>query len=633
MKYYIFILFLVLINIPLSAQKEKIYQPDGITYESLMDWSKDSLIDLSETVVNDTLRARIFIYLSFQFEATDAEKEQLYLNKALKLSEEIAYKRGIGIVKNNQGGILQNKGQYGEALKNYSEAFDIAESIEDTSFMIVGLQNMSSIYEAREEIETATAVIERAVKLSEKMANPHPLAMMGLYRMLSNFRELNGNFEEAILYLNKALAMTEEGSFYNGLTLINMAMLYERMGNYDLMKKFGEEANLLNATIQSPKIQIIYHEMMGEYYLKITQELPKAEENLLKGLAIAREIQDRSYQADILKSLIKLYKQKGDFEKSTLHHDSLRQVAGQLHELNNESEMLAILDKFEAKEKAQQIEILKKEQQLREEQITRGKLITLGIAILAILAGLGLWFYFKNRVRMYQLRSQVAQQAKELSDQKMKNMQRDMQLKVLQSNLQGQLVERQRIAKDLHDSLGGLLASIKLQMISSKRGNSEPILKSIDRACDEVRTISHHLHPPAFQEKDFLQIIEELIENFNLSPSLNITLDINTPASMNTLSMEQKIEIYRILQELIYNTQRHAEAKNVYVSCTFHDQYLSIMVEDDGKGFSTEKTSFGLGLESIANRAKTLNADWHIDSAEGRGTVAQLSVPLILRDF
>lgn len=615
----------------LSAQEEKIYYPDGISYESVLDADIDALVALSESVVNDTLRARIYAYLSYRVAPTDSEKELAYLDKSFQLSKKINYLRGQGIVKNNLGAIYSDNGDYQTALNYYLEVFDITEQIKDTSFMLLALRNIAHIYERRNQIEESKSTLNRALEIAEQAADTNPLSLSALYNLLGGLSAEEGQYEASIGHLVKALNYTPSGTPEEINLILNMANNYYELGDYKKMLQVIDQAQQLNEQVASPRFAMMRHDLLGKYHLHITGGLEVAEEHYQLALELARSSSNRSYQASSLTSLIQVNKQQGDYKTAVVHHDSLKQLSEELWQLNNEIEMTKMGDKFKAKEKSAQIEVLLKEQEIQEGKVQRSRMLTGGIAIVTLLMGLGLWVFFRNRMRFYQLNTQLAKQAEQISQQELLNVQRDLKLKVVESNLEGQLLERKRVAQDLHDSLGGLLASLKLQALNlTTAADQATLVEGIDQACVEVRSISHHLNPPAFQEQALIEILESLIANFNAQQKVLVQLDVNETEQLEQFSLEQKIELYRIIQELVYNAFRHAEASMINLSLTFHHDYLSLMVEDDGKGFIPEMTKKGLGLESTSRRAENLQATWHIDSSPGRGTVVQVEIPLMI---
>jgi signal transduction histidine kinase len=194
--------------------------------------------------------------------------------------------------------------------------------------------------------------------------------------------------------------------------------------------------------------------------------------------------------------------------------------------------------------------------------------------------------------------------------------------------------ERKRIANDLHDSLGPLLSSVKLN-INSIDVSTEEDRKIIDKAgrhIDEIikslRQISYNLLPNTLERKGLISAISEFTEIINQKSHLQVILHVIKPAS---LAKEKEIHIFRMLQEIIQNTLKHAKAKTLQIGIAQEDGFLLILTKDDGHGFDVNRAKFestGLGLKSLESRKEILNAQLIIDSTPEQGTNHFLKIPL-----
>jgi signal transduction histidine kinase len=194
--------------------------------------------------------------------------------------------------------------------------------------------------------------------------------------------------------------------------------------------------------------------------------------------------------------------------------------------------------------------------------------------------------------------------------------------------------ERKRIANDLHDSLGPLLSSVKLN-INSIDVNTDEDRKIIDKAgrhIDEIikslRQISYNLLPNTLERKGLVAAVNEFTEIVNQRTQLQITFHVIKPA---LLSKEKEIHVFRMLQEIIQNTMKHAQAKTLQIGLAQEDRYLLILTKDDGKGFNVERAkeeSTGLGLKSLESRKEILNGQLVIDSSPEQGTNHFIKIPI-----
>ena len=193
--------------------------------------------------------------------------------------------------------------------------------------------------------------------------------------------------------------------------------------------------------------------------------------------------------------------------------------------------------------------------------------------------------------------------------------------------------ERKRIADDLHDELGPLLSAIKLQINhlepvdETETAVLEKSSEQIDSIIQRFREISYDLLPNTLVRKGFIKATEEFIGKLKPLHPINISFT----SSDFTLKPEREINLYRILQEIIHNTVKHARATALNISIQKNNKTLLLKTKDDGIGFNySEKTqiSSGLGLLSIHSRVELLGGQLLVTSQPGSGTIFEIEMPL-----
>jgi len=205
----------------------------------------------------------------------------------------------------------------------------------------------------------------------------------------------------------------------------------------------------------------------------------------------------------------------------------------------------------------------------------------------------------------------------------------------LNSLLEGQEMERKRLAREIHDGIGPLLSALKLNLANiegdiEKENNDlkKKFLKSnmlIDEVADDLRSISHNLLPKVLSDFGLIEALESLSEKIQTSNSVDMTF-------MHT-GMEKRLDgvielgIYRIGQELISNTLKHANARKITMQLIRRKDFLHLIFEDDGKGFDPETINKGIGIMNIQNRVKALGGEVNFDSHPGKGMTATIDIP------
>jgi signal transduction histidine kinase len=194
--------------------------------------------------------------------------------------------------------------------------------------------------------------------------------------------------------------------------------------------------------------------------------------------------------------------------------------------------------------------------------------------------------------------------------------------------------ERKRIAGDLHDSLGPLLSAVKLNIgnVEVPDPGDQQVLDKTGTYLDEIigslRRISYDLLPGTLERKGLLEAIREFIAQVKNKQSVNIQLYVVKEISV---SKEKEIHIFRMIQEIIHNTIKHAHAHNLQIGFSEEGGYLLCLTKDDGRGFDKEKAmagSHGLGLRSLESRCEILNGILTLDSMPGAGTNYFIKIPL-----
>ena len=204
------------------------------------------------------------------------------------------------------------------------------------------------------------------------------------------------------------------------------------------------------------------------------------------------------------------------------------------------------------------------------------------------------------------------------------------------SVIETQEKERKRIAQELHDGIGQLLSSAKLNMASLENHipQDEPkefllfktSIKLIDNACKEVRNVSHNMMPIALAQKGLNSALKDLILQINASNTLSISLDIHNLD--NHLNEALEISLYRIVQESISNIIKHASATKAIIKIDQIGQSIHLLIKDNGKGFDTSiiNKAEGIGWNNIYSRVSLMNGKIDVHSTKEKGTELSIKI-------
>ena len=215
------------------------------------------------------------------------------------------------------------------------------------------------------------------------------------------------------------------------------------------------------------------------------------------------------------------------------------------------------------------------------------------------------------------------------------------ELQSLNSMLEGQEMERKRLSREIHDGIGPLLSTLKMNLGTlddekvindeKTRANLHEAYELIDEISDDLRSISYNLLPKVLLDFGLAEALETLKDK--IGSSKNVKISVFVTGLNDRLDQVTELAIYRIFQELINNTLKHAKATKITLQLIHSDNKIRLLYEDNGMGFSYELTSKGLGLMNIENRIKALGGKWHIDSTPGRGMTASIEFPIVNNEY
>ena len=230
-------------------------------------------------------------------------------------------------------------------------------------------------------------------------------------------------------------------------------------------------------------------------------------------------------------------------------------------------------------------------------------------------------------------RQQLAKQQDELQQQRIRELEKDKQLVAVDSMLKGQEEERSRLAKDLHDGLGGLLSGVKFSLSNMKdnliitpdnMAVFERSLDMIDTSIKELRRVAHNMMPEMLTKFGLDEALKEYCNTVNATKLLAVKYQ--SFGMDSRLDKSTEIIIYRIVQELLNNILKHAAASEAFVQLIRENNRLNIVVEDNGKGFDTAllENSKGAGWANIRSRVEYLKGQLDIHSEPGKGTLVNI---------
>lgn len=338
------------------------------------------------------------------------------------------------------------------------------------------------------------------------------------------------------------------------------------------------------------------------------------------------EAGDKSRRKEMYENMYDTYFEMGNYKNAIKYQAKYHELKDSIINLEK-TEVIADLS-LRYEKKKDQARILALENENLEKDIIlikhtkqrNGYLFT-GSAIISFI--IFSFIYYQNKSRKDKI----------IADQKINQLEEEKKLLAARFLVEGQGEERKRIAKELHDGLGVLLSTAKMQFSSIKDKSSEnkPLIekatKLLEQAVGDVRKISHNMMPGLLARFGLYEAAENLFEELDDIDGLNSSIHITGDTAR--LPENTEIMLYQIIQEMVNNTMKHAKAKNISLTMNIISDQLIIKYSDDGKGIDV-KEKFdvkSLGLAGVRSRVNFLNGKLNIKSSDVKGTTFLIKIP------
>lgn len=583
----------------------------------------------------------------------------------------------------NMLGILNSKiGLEEKSKKWHLKGINISQKYNDRRIHYINSFGLANAYLSTKEYENSLRLYKQCLEYTE-----HPEIVYGSYVNMANIYGYLENYETTILYLKKAREMCKKSQRNRCIGIIsnNIGITYRKQGDMDQALIMFDEALEIAATYQYPEIEIIGYLEKG-LILNHQKKHKEAEKMILLALKKSKKLGFLNKQKSIYYRLKEVSISQNDYKKALSYAEKFYEVSDSIRFLENDKEInelevryqtlqkekeikvlqvqnanreldlknqeeaiknLRLQQEIEKKDtqnkilsfqnasekKLNEITLLKKDQEIQESKLARQKSIKNSILysfLILLIPVIGLLFTYYQKL---QTQSELNKKQEEISEQKISSLIKEQELKLIKASIKGQDKERKRIALELHDSIGGNLAAIKLQLNNTVlNGNKKTITtinNQLDDTYEQVRNLSHNLIPKKFSKNNFCDVLEEYFNNIGGTTSLSTSFVAYPRTEIDLLDETLQIEIFKIIQELITNTIKHAKATSVELQLNLVENIINVLFEDNGIGFNAKNKATGLGFENIKNRLKKVSGTFHIDSRINRGTIIDIEVPAL----
>ncbi len=515
-----------------------------------------------------------------------------------------------------------------EAYKYYLNAKKIYSAIDSIDKAMAINLDIYSLITAQENYSDAyKKYFDDYLAYAKKKGNPLMLAQSYIVLGENNFE--NKNSKESITNFEKALALLlniddkkistkvygKIAGIYNEQLNKPDSALYYLNKQLDNIKEYGDKEELCYNYVNQAAS---YHYM--ERYDKAIEYLKKAD-----SLPV-NHYKTRTNQY-IYEFLYKNYDAAGDYNNAYKYLQLTKNLSDSINIAEQNIAINDIHTKYRTKEKELENNLLKSQIKINKVMLYT----TIGLLI----AGFIIALLLINNSRR---REKISRQEKLIEQQKLEKALKDYELHSIDMMLEGQEKERQRIANDLHDNLGSMLATLKLNFENLKLRKNE--LKDeenklydrtdelIEEAYQKVRRLAHAKNAGVFASEGLIPAIQKLADKISIPEKLKI--QVIAFGFKERLENTLEIAIFRTVQELATNIIKHSKATEATIHLTDHEDNINIIIEDNGVGFDRKKidTADGMGLQNIKKKIVQLGGNFEIDSTPGKGTTIIIDIPV-----
>ncbi len=620
----------------------------------------DSLMIALPNMPNDTVKADVLSLLGLSARKFSPEQARQHADELLQLSEQINYPRGegkayaiMGYLKyyegsldealalqqqalkayeiagdqksasgsyNDLANIHADKGELTKAIAYYMDGLELSESLGDQVQTTKFLGNIGSIFHEQKDFDNALTYYFKALAAIDSMEGGNSQIEMIVTSNIGEIYKDQGKLTESLAYYRRSLAIRENMGYRRGVGMVKASL-------GDVLYLMGDTAA---AKTELEEGIVILREVKDKFSLGLALgtlgDIAMAEGRYKEAVALFQESMEIAGQVEALQflrdnaqALAEANEALGNYKEALAYQKQYGQYKDSILNLETNEVIAELQTQYETKEKERQISSQQEKLTSQQERI-RLQLIVFIISVIFVVLVAGLLFSRNKLKQAAELERTIAE------EQKLR----------FRAVIEAQELERKRIAQELHDGLGQLLSTARLNVsgledeLNTDDADAVKMLQNslelIDESVQEVRNISHNMMPSALIRLGLVSAIREQINKINQAGGVQVQLEVEGLNSRLPEGLE--ISLYRIVQEVLNNTLKHAEAQQITVRLENIAGEVHLSVHDDGKGMPADaiKNSSGIGWKNIYSRVEMINGHMQVNSTPGQGTALEVKV-------
>ncbi len=606
---------------------------------------------------NEQITAKVRYYNTKynEYQRVNINIAQTYIDSIQTLSKKENYVKGIGIATLDKGLLENIKGNFNLAINKNEKALSIFNELKEDTLIAKSLAALGVNYWQKGEIVKSLDFLFKALKINETLDLKS--AQAANYNQISMVYQSQNKIPLAEEFANKSMKiiqnLTPELSHIS--TFHNLANIYGMQGKYKEALRLDSIGLIYCEQLNAEFNKSMFYDNMANclYY---ANDWTNAIDYHLKAISIDSSFGNNKQLGDTYCNMGAIYEEQKNYDKALECYNKsielcrvsgykigikngLQQLSKLFYKTNNTTaayhllqESMIVKDSMineSSEQKIAELQTLfdteKKKQQIAQQEL---KISRRNILLVVLLAALIMSVFI---FRLVYLRYKLKQEQK-LQQELIKE-----ETKRSKAIIETEENERQRLARELHDGVGQLLSATKLNLSSLENNKCTPEEKLrlvnsmdiLDESIREIRNISHNMVPDILLKFGLKRAIEDFILRINQTKKLEIHFECNG-FEENSLEDTDKLMLYRLIQESVNNTIKYAQATNMTIQLSADMNEISLLMEDNGKGFDIEeaKRKGGIGFKNMQLRTEYLKGKLEIDSSPKNGTTIIIEIPL-----
>ncbi len=552
-----------------------------------------------------------------------------YYHRALSISKEINDTRQIAGNMSNIGLTHWHIGNYNDALKYYFSSLNYFESAKNINGLASAYNNIGIIYKSLRNDNKALHFFDTSYILYKKGNDE-----LGIGAVLTNIGDLytgQNNYSKAYDFLMRSINIKEKNKDHYGLAISYnlLGILYIEKRDYDKAFLYEQKAINYAKLINDDNELVSALLKFAVIYIKKKDPVRAMKFNVMAE-KLAKKIESQKLLYETYQNYADIYQLKGNIPKAFEYYKKYKETEDSVVNSQRFNQIYELELKHETEKSNTEIALLNRQKKIQSLQIERQKLLInkrnnqIILVVTSCFITLLIFYiiYINYRHRQKIKLEEALYQHKE---------------KRANEVIEAEIRERKRMGEELHDGLGQILSLLKLTLTSleNKQKSSSEKQKELienaveltDNAFTELRNISHNMAPIFLKEKGFAASIKDLLDHLNQSNTYKVGMDIS--GVDNQLESFLELTIYRVVQEALNNIILHAKATEINFQLLQSDKEITLMIEDNGRGFDINEmeNKHGIGLRNIRSRIENIGGKVHLDSVINRGTIITIIVP------